>query len=131
MANVTRIKAKDSSKEEPDDDSPAIVRASVKSKPDKKTTKANKKQEKAAKKSDKPEKKLPLPLRVVTAPFRPFKAFGRYVHNSWLEIRQVRWPNRKLTWKLTFAMLVYTAIFVVFIMLLDVLFTFVFNQILG
>lgn len=63
--------------------------------------------------------------------FRPFIALGRYFRDSWHEIRQVRWPSRKATWKLVFAIFVYTALFVALIMLLDALFTFIFNKILG
>ena len=61
---------------------------------------------------------------------RPFVALGRYLRNSWRELRQVRWPNRKATWKMTLAVLVYCAIFIVFIMLLDALFTFIFDLLL-
>ena len=59
--------------------------------------------------------------------FRPFVAFGRYLRDSWREIRQVRWPNRSSAWKMTAAVLAYCAVFIVFIMLLDTLFTFLFN----
>ena len=133
MANVTRIKAKDSDK---DGDQPegGIVRATVKTKPttkDKKASKLAKQRAKAKRHTDKPAKKHGKFFTVITTPLRPFFAIGRYIRDSWLEIRQVRWPNRKLTWKLTGAMLAYTAIFVVIIMLLDVLFTFVFNKLLG
>ena len=54
--------------------------------------------------------------------FRPFIALGRYLRDSWRELRQVRWPNRKATWKMVIAVLVYSAIFFVLIMLLDSLF---------
>lgn len=60
--------------------------------------------------------------------FRPFVALGRYVRNSWHELRQVRWPSRKYTWKMTLAMLVYCAIFLIFIVLLDLLFSLIFNN---
>ena len=61
---------------------------------------------------------------------RPFVALGRYLRDSWRELRQVRWPSRKATWKMTLAVLVYCAIFIVFIMLLDALFTFIFDLLL-
>lgn len=70
------------------------------------------------------------PLKQVFILFRPFVAFGRYTRDSWREIRQVRWPNRKVTWKMTLAVLVYCAIFMVLILLLDTLFTFLFNSII-
>lgn len=62
--------------------------------------------------------------------FRPFVALGHYLRDSWHEIRQVRWPNRKTTWKMVLAVFAYTAIFVVIIMLLDALLTLLFNFIL-
>ena len=61
----------------------------------------------------------------------PLKAFGGYFVGAWQELRQVRWPNRKATWSLTGAMLVYTAFFVALILLLDALFKYVFQLILG
>ncbi len=63
--------------------------------------------------------------------FRPFIAFGHYLKDSWKELRQVRWPNRKATWKMVLAVLVYTALFVLIISLLDLFFTWLFNIILG
>lgn len=60
---------------------------------------------------------------ILTAPFR-------YLRDSWREIRQVRWPNRKATWKMVLAIFVYAALFVALIMLLDVFFTWLFNLIL-
>ena len=97
----------------------------------KQQTKLAKTKAKAAKakikaKANTPEK----PLKQVFILARPFVALGRYLRNSWRELRQVRWPNRKATWKMTLAVLVYCAIFIVFIMLLDALFTFVFDLLL-
>ena len=54
-----------------------------------------------------------------------------YFRGSFREIRQVRWPNRKATWKMVLAVLVYTALFVVIITLLDLFFTWLFSLILG
>ena len=71
------------------------------------------------------------PLREVFILVRPFVALGRYLRDSWREIRQVRWPNRKATWKMTLAVLIYCAIFFAFILLLDTFFTFIFNLLLG
>ena len=61
----------------------------------------------------------------------PFAAAGRYFKGAWYELRQVRWPNRRATWGLTGAMLVFTAFFAVLILLLDALFKYVFQLILG
>ncbi len=71
------------------------------------------------------------PLKEVFILARPFVALGRYLRDSWREIRQVRWPNRKATWKMTLAVFIYCAIFMVFILVLDALFTFIFDLLLG
>lgn len=97
----------------------------------KQQTKLAKTKAKAAKakikaKANTPEK----PLKQVFILARPFVALGRYLRNSWRELRQVRWPNRAATWKMTLAVLVYCAVFIVFIMLLDALFTFIFDLLL-
>lgn len=60
-------------------------------------------------------------LRFITWPFR-------YLHESWLELRQVRWPSRGAAWKMVLAVIIYTALFITIIMLLDALFTFLFSQ---
>ena len=101
MANITRIKAKDSH----DSHSPE------KPKKEKKPKKENK-------------KPMSAPVRFITWPFR-------YIHESWLELRQVRWPSRKAAWKMVLAVIIYTALFIGFIMLLDALFTLIFNQLLS
>lgn len=53
-----------------------------------------------------------------------------YFSGAWFELRQVRWPNRRATWSLTGAVIMFTAFFVLFIMLLDLLFSYVFEVIL-
>ena len=111
MANITRIKAHDSEKPEAPKDK----------KSQKKLAKSAKKDEKKVKKSG----KKPFIL------FRPFVAFGRYVRDSWRELRQVRWPNRKTTWKMVLAVFVYTVLFSAFLVLLGILFDFLFNKLLG
>lgn len=83
--------------------------------------------EKASKKAGK-EHKTPKFIRVIT---KPFRAFGRYLRDSWGELRQVRWPSRKATWKLTLAVIVYCGILIAIIMGLDLLFTELFGWILG
>lgn len=79
------------------------------------------------KKADK-KHKTPKFIRVIT---KPFRAFGRYLRDSWGELRQVRWPSRKATWKLTLAVIVYCGILIAIIMGLDLLFTELFGWILG
>ncbi len=126
MAKITRIKAKDSAPKAEESDTSAITRKKVTVK-DKKSEKAKQKSKKQAEKNlgkNKAEKK---PFILI----RPFVYFGRYLRDSWREIRQVRWPNRKATWKMVLAVLAYTALFVVFISLLDLFFSWLFNLILG
>ena len=127
MAKITRIKASDSSSKKEEKSEPTITRKKVVVK-DKKSEKTKRNKLKKAEmqigKSKSTEKK-PFIL------FRPFVALFRYLHNSWLELRQVRWPNRKATWKMVLAVLVYCLIFVVIISLLDLFFGWLFKLILG
>lgn len=124
MAKITRIKASDSPKKG-EDDAPTITRKKVVAS-DKKTEKLKKKKIKAAEKEvDKKNVKKPFIL------IRPFVYLGRYIRDAWRELRQVRWPNRKATWKMVLAVIVYTALFVIIISLLDLFFAWLFNIILG
>lgn len=102
---VTRIKAKDTA------ETASIEKEKVAKKP----TAALKPNETAG---EKPSK-------------NPLKAIGGYFKGAWEELRQVRWPNRRATWSLTAAMLIFTAFFVVIILLLDALFKYIFQLILG
>lgn len=135
MAHVTRIKAGDKKPEdEPKKDSTSKnVKKAVKLA--KEMVKEEKKAVKKEKKAKKERKPMPKWLHIITTPFRwilkPFFALGRYIRDSWIEIRQVRWPNRKSTWGLVFAIFVYSAFFIVLVMLLDALFNFIFSKILG
>jgi preprotein translocase subunit SecE len=61
----------------------------------------------------------------------PFIALGGYFKGAWYELKQVTWPNRKATWSLTLALLAFTAFFIVMILLLDALFKYLFELILG
>jgi preprotein translocase SecE subunit len=70
------------------------------------------------------------PKREVPRALKPLASFGEYFKGAWFELRQVRWPNRRATWSLTGAVLLFTGFFVALILLLDVLFQFLFNQIL-
>jgi preprotein translocase SecE subunit len=70
------------------------------------------------------ERKIPKLLK-------PFVMFGGYFKGAWFELRQVRWPNRRATWSLTGAVLLFTGFFVVLILLLDILFKYLFGLILG
>lgn len=127
MAKITRIKAGDSSGGRSEEAEPTITRKKVVVK-DKKLDKVKQKNlrkaEKAITKGNSNGKK-PFIL------FRPFVYLGRYLRDSWHELRQVRWPNTKATWKMVLAVFVYTALFMILIFLLDLFFTWLFNIILG
>lgn len=136
MAKVTRIKASDGPREE-ESKTPTITRKKVVVS-DKKTAKKKRDAEKAA------EKKLTTSVKTVAKDgksaksgkkpfilFRPFVALWHYLRDSWRELRQVRWPNRKATWQLVLAVIVYSILFVILISLLDMFFSWLFNLILN
>ena len=117
---VTRISAKDDGpKTRKEDDEVVTRKVSVKAKGgESKKAAAEKKAKakeikKAEKKADKKEKKV------------------GYFRGSVQEIRQVRWPNRKETWKMTFSVIIYVVILATAIMLLDALLQLIFKQLLG
>ena len=137
MANITRIKASDTRKRHDLDDVAEAevvtkVKAATKAEAEvvTKVKAATKAEADAATKPKKAGKKHKTPkfIRVIT---KPFRAFGRYLRDSWGELRQVRWPSRKATWKLTLAVIVYCGILIAIIMGLDLLFTELFGWILG
>ena len=121
MAKITRIKASDPGKTpEKEVEAPQTVKrvkAAKDSGPSKKAAKTAAKAKKAHEKADK--KSLAQ------------KESKNYFKNAWLELRQVRWPSKKATWKMVLAIFVYTGIFIAIIMLLDALFTWLFGIILG
>jgi preprotein translocase SecE subunit len=91
---------------------------------------AKKAQPKAAAK-EKPAQEKPKR----TNPFRIFATLFSgtigYFTGAWFELKQVRWPNRRSTWSMTGALLGFTAFFVVFILLMDALFEYLFKLVLG
>jgi len=122
---ITRIKAGDKKPSDEASTEPVITRKKVVLK-DKKSEKNAKKEARKQKREEKAKSgKKPFIL------FRPFCAIGRYFRDSWREIRQVRWPNRKTTWKMVIAVIIYAALFLILITLLDMLFSFIFNIILS
>ena len=125
---ITRIKAGDTSNKLEEEQAP-ITRKKVVVK-DKKQEKIKAKEERKAKKAEKKAAKAKSDKKVFIL-FRPFVALFRYLKEAWHEIRQVRWPNRKATWKMVLAVLIYTALFVVIISLLDLFFRWLFGLILG
>lgn len=62
---------------------------------------------------------------------KPFVAFGGYFKGAWQELKQVRWPTRRATWGLTVAVIAYSAFFVLLVLLLDALFKYLFELMLG
>ena len=61
----------------------------------------------------------------------PIGPMVRYFKGSWYELRQVRWPDRRATWSMTGALLIFTAFFVVIILLLDAGFKYLFKLLIG
>ncbi len=70
------------------------------------------------------------PFNFLLAPFRtrPMRAIGRflskvlllnYLRASWQEVKQVTWPNRKETTKLTMAVITFAFVFGMFITVVD------------
>jgi preprotein translocase SecE subunit len=64
--------------------------------------------------------KVKLPSNKVTRnAAKPFRVIGKilafiapkYFINSWREVRQVAWPNRRETWRLTLAVFIFAAAF--------------------
>lgn len=77
----------------------------------------------AVKKDAKPKKR-----RIKAPGF--IRAIGGYFAGAWREIRQVRWPDRKATWSLTFAVLLFTAFWTTVVLSLDLLFQYVLNNLI-
>lgn len=98
----------------------AVVRVSAKD-----TVKNTKKSEAKA------TEKAPTAEKTTRKNKNPITAIGGYFKGAWYELKQVRWPNRQATWSMTAALLGFTAFFVVLILLLDALFKYVFQLILG
>lgn len=111
-ANVVRIRANASSSDKPSKEAKTTVKT-----PAKKSKVVTK---------DKKARKLHTKFK---AP-RVLRAIGGYFKGAWVELRQVRWPNRRATWGLTLAVIAYSAFFVVFVLLLDAGFKYLFDLIL-
>ena len=61
---------------------------------------------------------------------RWLRAFFGYFSGSWRELRQVRWPNRRASWGLTLAVILFTLAMVALILLLDYGFEQLFKQVI-
>lgn len=53
-----------------------------------------------------------------------------YFKNSWKELKNVRWPDRKATWSMIAAVIAFSAFFIIIITLLDIVFEWLFNLII-
>lgn len=60
-----------------------------------------------------------------------FVRMGGYFKGAWQELRQVRWPNRKATWALTVAVILFSLFFMALIVLLDMFFKWIFEIIIA
>jgi preprotein translocase subunit SecE len=109
---VTRISAKD--------DKPKAVKAQVVNK--KAPTKKSKAVKAPKQKKVRKESKNPF--------VRTMRSIGGYFAGAWFELKQVHWPTRRATWELTFAVIMFSLFFVVFIVLLDLLFQYLFELII-
>lgn len=136
MPNITRISAGKSKKPSPDQTKPLQSKSQSSSQSTSHTTSVQ------PPKISKPPKSSRIakffhtrPVLIITFPlrfliFRPLSRLFRYVKASWGELRQVHWPSRKATWKMTVVVIIYTLLFMVFILAVDYLMTLLFNQLL-
>jgi preprotein translocase subunit SecE len=82
------------------------------------------------KQSSKTEEKKNTTTKQPTERKNVLRAFGGYFKGAWQELRQVHWPNRRTTWGLTLAVILFTAFFVVLIVVLDYAFQWLFDKVL-
>jgi len=77
----------------------------------------------------KKERKFNAPtwLKAIGKPFFPI---GRYVRGAWQELRVTKWPNRRATWSLTVAVLLFAAFFAVLILVVDYGFEWIMKEII-
>jgi preprotein translocase SecE subunit len=61
---------------------------------------------------------------------KPFRAFGGYFKGAWVELRQVRWPDRRASWSLTVAVMIFSLFFALVITGLDAVFSYLFKEVL-
>ena len=75
-------------------------------------------------------KKAAKPARKPAVWTKPFRAIGGYFKGAWVELRQVRWPDRKATWGLTLAVILFSLFFSLVILGLDWVFSYLFKEVL-
>ena len=119
---ITRVKAKDT-------DSKPVREVSKEPKMSKYAAKVT--GVRTVKKGKKPAPKF---VRILAKPFKfiiiPFVTLGKYLAASWRELKLVRWPTRKETWKMTGAVIAFSVGFATLILLLDGLFNWIFKTLI-
>ncbi len=61
---------------------------------------------------------------------RWLRAIGGYFTGSWRELRQVNWPTRRATWGMTLAVILFTLVLAIIILLLDIGFERLFKRVI-
>ena len=56
-------------------------------------------------------------------PLKPIKWFFRYLKESYIELKKVKWPDRKTAWKLTGTVFIFSVIMALILFGLDSLFS--------
>ena len=74
--------------------------------------------------------KVEKPARKPRKWTKPFRVVGGYFKGAWVELRQVRWPDRKATWSLTVAVIIFSLFFALVILGLDWVFSYLFKEVL-
>jgi len=89
-----------------------------------------------AKTADKPKKpvaqtkKVEKPTKVEKGSKKKTDEPNNYFTGAWHELRQVHWTNRRTTWKLTIAVLLFSAFFALFILAADWVFNLIVQQVI-
>lgn len=58
------------------------------------------------------------------------QVIGGYFTGSWRELLQVRWPDRRASWSLTIAVIIFSLFFAGVIVALDYVFNYLFKEVL-
>lgn len=126
---VTRISAKDDKKTKKSATKPTVVhKATPREKADARTARGLRKSDNAPTEAEINAQKAEKQKRSIG---NPLKSIWAYFRGAWYELRQVRWPDRANTWKMTGALLLFCAFFVGVILLLDTAFGTMFEWIIG
>jgi preprotein translocase subunit SecE len=108
-----------------------VTRITAKDDAPKKTTKSTKAAPSKAVKARKTTSPKAVVSEDTTTKKNVFARIGAYFKGAWFELRQVRWPNRKATWALTVAVILFSFFFVGLIILLDTFFKWIFELIIA